>query len=83
MLVQAKGFASQAFNAIARYGGAEGACRDRETKARVTFIISENRQTEKRVAHSLAALPKGTKFGRLMQSLARLERQPLGQFGGR
>jgi hypothetical protein len=80
MLVQAKGFASQAFNAIARYGRAEGTGRDREPEARVTFIIGKNRQTEKRVAQSLAALPKGTKFGRLMQSLARLERQPLGQF---
>jgi hypothetical protein len=83
MLVQAKRFASQAFDAIARYGSAEGACRDREAKARMTFIIAKNRQTEKGVAQSLAALPKGTKFGRLMQSLARLERQPLGQFGRR
>jgi hypothetical protein len=47
----------------------------------MTFIIGKNRQTEKRVAQALAALPKGTKFGRLMQSLARLERQPLGQRG--
>jgi hypothetical protein len=79
MLVQPKGFASQAFDAIACHGCAEGASRNRQPQPRMTFIIGQNRQTEKRVAQSLAALPKGTKFGRLMQSLARLERQPLGQ----
>ena len=83
MLVQTKGFTRQAFNSIARHGRAEGAGRDRKAKPRMTFIIGQNRQTKKRVAQSFAALPKGAKFGRLMQSLARLERQPLDQLGDR
>jgi hypothetical protein len=77
MLVQAKGFSRQAFDTITRDGAAEGAGRDRETQSRVTFMIGEYRNTEVRVGQPASALPDRTKFGRLMQTLARLERQPL------
>jgi hypothetical protein len=43
----------------------------------MNFMICENRQTEIGVGKSSAALPRSAKFGRLVQTLARLERQPL------
>jgi len=38
-------------------------------------LIGQHGQAEVRVRHSLALQPYGAKFGRLMQALARLERQ--------
>ena len=81
VLVQAKGFSRQAFDTIAGHGGAESASRYRQTQACVTFLIGEHRHIEVRVRQSTAALPDRAKFGRLMQTLARLELQPLGQMG--
>ena len=39
------------------------------------FMIGQNRQTEKRIGEFFAAPLHVAKFGRLMQTLARLERQ--------
>jgi hypothetical protein len=40
-------------------------------------MVGQHRQAEIRIGESFAALPHLAKFGRLMQTLARLERQPL------
>jgi hypothetical protein len=77
MLVQAKRFARETLDAVARDGRAECAGRHRETKARANFMVCNNRQTEIDIAQAPAALPNGAKFGRLVQPLARLEPQPL------
>jgi hypothetical protein len=42
MLVQTKGLSREAFDAIARYGGAEGARRDAQTQSRIGFMIGQN-----------------------------------------
>ena len=75
MLIQAKGLARKSLDPVARHGGAEGACRYRQTQPRTTFMIGQNRQTKIRIGQLFAALPGCTKFGRLMQTLARLEPQ--------
>ena len=80
-LVQTKGFSRQALDTVAGHGGAESTSRYRQTQSRMTFMIREHRYTEVRVGQPAAALPDVAKFGRLMQTLARLERQPLGQMG--
>jgi len=79
VLVQAKGFSRQAFDTVAGHGGAERASRYRQTQSRMTFMICEYRHTEVRIGQPAAALADLAKFGRLMQTLARLELQPLGQ----
>ena len=79
MLVQTKGFSRQAFDPVASHGGAESTSRYRQAQARMTFMIREYRHTEVRIGQPAAALPDLAKFGRLMQTLARLELQPLGQ----
>jgi hypothetical protein len=81
VLVQTKGFSRQALDTVAGHGGAESTSRYRQTQSRMTFMIREHRHTEVRVGQPAAALPDRAKFGRLMQTLARLERQPLGQLG--
>src|SRR5260370_6469691 len=81
VLVQTKGFSREALDAVAGHGSAEGASRYRQTQSRMTFMIGEHRHTEVRVGQPVAALPDRAKFGRLMQTLTRLERQPLGQLG--
>ena len=78
MLVQAKGFPRESLDAVARHSGAEGARRNCQTQSRITFMIAQNRHTEVRVGESPTALPNLAKFGWLVQTLARLERQPLG-----
>ena len=75
MLVQAKGFSCEAFDAVAGDGCAEGACRDAQTQSRIGFIIGQDRQSKKRVGEFATAPLHFTKFGRLVQTLARLERQ--------
>ena len=79
MLVQTKGFSRQALDTVAGHGGAESTSRYRQTQSRMTFIIREYRDAEVRVGQPSAALPDRAKFSRLMQTLARLERQRLGQ----
>ena len=75
MLVQTKGLAREAFDAIARYGGTEGARRDAQTQSRIGFMIGQNGQTKKCIGELFAAPFHFFKFGRLVQTLARLERQ--------
>src|ERR1700688_154418 len=79
VLVQTKGFSRQALDTVAGHGSAESTSRYRQTQSRMTSMIRQHRHTEVRVGQSAAALPDRAKFGRLMQTLARLERQPLGQ----
>ncbi len=76
VLVQTKGFSRQALDTVAGHGVAESTRRDRQTQSRMAHAVGEYRQTEVCVAQPAAALPNRAKFGRLMQSLARLERQP-------
>ena len=79
VLVQTKGFSRQALDTVAGHGGAESTSRYRQTQSRMTFMIRQHRHAEVRVGQPAAALPDLAKFGRLMQTLAWLERQPLGQ----
>jgi len=46
-------------------------------------MIGQNRQAEKRIGKFFAALPNCAKFGRLVQTLARLECQRLDKFWDR
>jgi hypothetical protein len=73
VLVQAKGLSCEAFDPIARYGGTESSSRDAQSQASVGFMIGQNRQTEKRVREFFAAPFHVSKFGRLVQTLARLK----------
>ncbi len=73
VLSQAKGLAREALDAVARNSGAESARRYRQSQSRRAGLIFEDRQTEVRVGKSSAALPDSAKFGRLVQTLARLE----------
>ncbi len=77
VLVQAKGLSREALDAVACNGGTKGARGDAQTQTRITFMIGHDRQTKIGVGEFFAALPNLAKFGRLMQSLARLERLPL------
>ena len=77
MLVQTKRLSCQAFDAIACDGGAECSRRYAQTQSRKSFMIGQNQQTEIGIGEFFAAPLHVAKFGRLMQSLARLERQPL------
>ena len=73
VLVQAKRFPCQAFDAIALDGVAESARRNAQTEARIAFTIGQNRETEKRIGEFFAAPLHVAKFGRRVQTLARLE----------
>jgi hypothetical protein len=75
MLVQSKRFSSQALDAISGNGGSAGAGRNRQSQPRIRFMIGQNGQAKIRVGKSCAALPDLAKFGRLVQTLARLELQ--------
>ena len=75
MLVQAKGFSCEAFDAIACYGGAEGTRRNAQSQTRMGFMIGQDRQTKKCIGKFFAAPLHVAKFGRLVQTLPRLERQ--------
>ena len=75
MLVQAKGFSRQALDPIARNRGSAGARRYGQAQPRMSFMVCQNRQAKIGIGESSAALPYGAKFGRLVQTLARLERQ--------
>ncbi len=75
VLVQAKGFACETLDAVARYGGPEGARCDAQSQPRMGGLVGQNRQAKKCIGKFFAAPLYVTKFGRLMQTLARLERQ--------
>ena len=76
VLIQPKALTCEPLDAIACHGGAEGARCDGQSQPRATGLIGDNGQTEVGVGYPLATLPYGAKLGRLMQALARLERQP-------
>jgi len=73
VLVQAKGLSGEAFDAIACYGGTEGARRDAQTQASMGFMIGQNRKRKERIGKLFPAPFYIPKFGRLVQALARLE----------
>ena len=75
VLVQAKGLPGEAFDAIACHGAAEGARRDAQTQPGMGFMIGKNSKREKRIGELFSAPFHISNFGRLMQTLARLERQ--------
>ena len=75
MLVQAKGFSCEAFDAIACHGAAEGSGRNAQTQPSMGFMVGEDRYTKKPIGEFFTAPFHVTKFGRLVQTLARLERQ--------
>ena len=75
MLVQTKRLSGEALDAIACDGSAKGTCGDAQSQSWMGFMIGQNRQTEKGIGEFLAAPLHIAKFGRLMQTLARLERQ--------
>jgi hypothetical protein len=75
VLVQAKGLSCEAFDAIACYGSTEGSRRDAQAQPRMGFTVGNDRQAKKRIGEFFAAPFYVSKFGRLVQTLARLERQ--------
>ena len=75
MLVQTKGLSCEALDSIACHRGAEGPRRDTQPQSGMSFMIGEDRQTKKCIGKFLAAPFHITKFGRLVQTLARLEFQ--------
>jgi len=75
VLVQAKRLARQALDAITRHGRAKRTRRDTQAKTRVRVGVDQHRYAEKHVGESPAAALHVAKFSRLMQTLARLERQ--------
>ena len=75
VLIQPKGLSCKAFDAIARDRGAEGSRRDTQTQSRKGFMIGQDRQTKIGIGKFFAAPLHFAKFGRLVQTLPRLERQ--------
>jgi hypothetical protein len=75
ILVQAKRLSCKAFDAIARDRSAEGSRRYTQTQASTGFMIGQDRQTKKCIGKLFAVTLDFAKFGRLVQTLARLERQ--------
>ena len=75
MLIQAKRLARQALDAIAGNGRTERARRYRQPQTWMRFMVCQYRQAKIGVTESFAALPDLTEFGRLVQTLPRLERQ--------
>lgn len=75
MLVQTKGLSCEALDAIAGNGCAESARRDAQSQSRKGLTIGQNRQCKKGIAKFGPAPLQRAKFGRLVQTLARLERQ--------
>jgi hypothetical protein len=75
VLVQAEGLACHAFDEIAGHGAAAAARGDCQSQACMIMVICEHGQNEVRIGEPPASLPHHAKFGRLVQSLARLERQ--------
>ena len=77
VLMHAKGFTGEPFDDITRHGGAQGARGNGQSQPRTVLIVGQYRQTEIGVGEFFAALPYGTEFRRLVQTLARLEGQSL------
>jgi hypothetical protein len=75
VLVQPKRFTRETLQVIARDGAAARASCDRKTETRVAMMVGEHGQAKVGIRDSLAILPNRAKLGRLVQALARLERQ--------
>jgi hypothetical protein len=75
VLVEAERFTRETLQVIARDSGAARASCDRKAESRMAVMIGEHRQGKVGIRHSLAVLPNRAKLGRLVQALARLERQ--------
>ena len=75
MLIQSERLARHALDEISRHRAAAAARRDRQTQACMMVMICEYGQNEVRIGEPSAPLPHHTKLCRLVQSLARLERQ--------
>jgi hypothetical protein len=75
VLVQTKGLTCEALDAIARDGAAKGARGDAQSQPRIGFMIGQDRQAKERIGEFSTAARNLAKFGRLVQTLARLERQ--------
>ena len=75
MLVQTKGLSREAFDAIACDRSAESSRCYTQTQSRKGFMIGQDRQTKIGIGKFFAAPLHFAKFGRLVQTLARLERQ--------
>jgi hypothetical protein len=75
VLIQAERLARHAFDEIAGHGAAAAARGDRQPQTCMILLICEHGQNEVRIGEPPATLPHHAKFGRLVQSLARLERQ--------
>ena len=75
VLVQTKGLSCEALDSIACHRGTEGSRRDAQTQSGMSLMIGEDRQTKKCIGKFFAAPFHFTKFGRLVQTLARLELQ--------
>jgi hypothetical protein len=76
MLIQSERLACQALDEVARDGRAQGARGDRQSQARMSFMVGKYGQGKICVGDSPATLPYHAKFGRLVQALVRFERQP-------
>ncbi len=77
VLVRAKRLARKPLDDIARDSATEGARCDGQTQPRTVFIVGQYGQTKIGVGEFFAALPHGTEFRGLVQTLARLEGQSL------
>jgi hypothetical protein len=75
MLIQSERLARHALDEISRHRSAAGARGDRQPQACMMVMICEHGQNEVRIGEPPASLPHHAKLGRLVQSLARLERQ--------
>jgi hypothetical protein len=75
MLIQTEGLAREALDTIACDRAAESSRGDAQTQPRIRFIVGQDRQTKEGIGEFPAAPLDVSKFGRLMQSLARLEVQ--------
>jgi hypothetical protein len=83
VLVQTKGLSREAFYAIACDRSTEGSRRDTQPQSRKGFMIGQDRQAKICIGEFFAAPLHIAKFARLVQTLARLERQPLDRRGDR
>jgi hypothetical protein len=75
VLVQAKGLSGETLDAIACYGRTEGARRDAQAQPSMVFMIGQHDKRKKRIRELFPEPFHISKFGRLVQTLARLERQ--------
>jgi hypothetical protein len=74
VLIQAEGFSRQALDQVSRDRVAATLGCDRESQARMSFVVGEYGHGKVSIGKTPASLSHYAKLGRLVQSLARLER---------